>query len=55
MTVDELVALAKPICDAVGLESTSGVMSIVLTPEEVYVEYMEHGQRRTVSEQVTRP
>lgn len=53
MTQDELVALAKPICDAVGVDSTKGVMSIVLTPQEVYVEFMEHGQRKTVTEQVT--
>lgn len=54
MTEDELVALAKPICDAVGVESTNGVMSIVLTPQEVYVEYLEHGQRKTISEPVVR-
>lgn len=55
MTQDELVDLAKPICDAVGVDSTNGVMSIVLTPEEVYVEYLEHGQRKTVTEEVTHP
>lgn len=54
MTADELLALAKPICDAVGVDSTSGVMSIVLTPEEVYVEFMDHGRRKTVTEQVKR-
>ena len=50
MTSEELLALAKPICDAVGVGSAAGVLSIAMDPREVVVEFMEHGQRKTVTE-----